>query len=73
MRLIYGMAVPLLIVVGLVIALAISGQTWLVVPLILVVIVLTAVVLIGIGQMLGDEDDEDAQEEARDPPPEQRA
>lgn len=67
MRLIYGMAVPLLIVVGLIIALAISGQTWLVIPLILVVIILTAVVMIGIGQMLGDED-EDEEEEADRPP-----
>lgn len=70
MRLIYGMAVPLLIVVGLVIALAISGQTWLVIPLILVVIILTAVVMIGISQMLGD--DENDEEDADRPPPEQR-
>jgi hypothetical protein len=55
LRLIYGMAVPLLAAVGLITAFAIVGEWWLLPPLMFVVLALTAVVIIGFSQMLDDD------------------
>jgi archaellum biogenesis protein FlaJ (TadC family) len=63
LRLIYGIAVPLAIVIGLIVALAFSGQTWLVAPLVLVLLILTGVVIVGFTQMLDEDEVEDLDED----------
>jgi uncharacterized membrane protein len=63
MRLIYGIAVPLFVVIALIVALAISGRTILVIPLMLVVVVLTGVIMVGLNQMMSDDDEEDGEED----------
>ena len=66
LRLIYGTAVPLAIVIGLIVALAFSGRTWLVAPLVLVLLILTGVVIVGFMQMLEEDEVEDLDEDDRD-------
>jgi hypothetical protein len=63
MRLIYGIFVPFVVVVGLIIALAFSGEELLVIPLMLVLVVMTGVVVVGLNQMM-DEDEDDDEEDA---------
>jgi hypothetical protein len=61
MRLIYGFAVPILMVVGLIIILALTPATWLVVTIVVMEVAAMGVVLTGFVGMLnepGDQDDE---------------
>ena len=59
MRMIYGMAVPILMIVGLIVLLALSPTTWLVVAIVLLEMAALGVVLLGLFAMLGEgEDDE---------------
>jgi hypothetical protein len=62
MRLLYGVGVPLFLVVVGVGAIAIAGAEWLVAPLLLAVVALTAIVLVGFTQMLNDSDDGEDQQ-----------
>ena len=59
LRLIYGLGVPLLVVVAGVCAVAVAHSTWLVIPLITMVVALTGIVLVGVAQMLDDSGDRD--------------
>ena len=56
MRLIYGMAVPILMVVGLIIVLALSPATWLVVAIVIMELAALGVVLTGFIGMLNEPD-----------------
>ena len=67
MRLIYGLAVPLLIAIGFIVALAFSGKTWLVAPLVLVIVALIGIIVIGFNQMLDDDEPDDEQEAGEQP------
>jgi hypothetical protein len=60
MRLVYGMLVPILMVVGLIIVLALSPATWLVVAIVILEIAALCVVLTGFIGMLNEPDDEAA-------------
>lgn len=62
MRLVYGLAVPLVIAVGFIVALAFSGKTWLVAPLVLVIVALIGIIVVGFNQMLEDEEPDDEEE-----------
>jgi hypothetical protein len=62
MRLVYGLAVPILMVVGLIILLALSPATWLVVTIIVIELAALGVVLTGFIGML----DEPGEDEAPD-------
>ena len=53
-RLLYGMAVPVLAICGLVALLALAPEWWLLPAMMLVVLVLAGVVLIGVSQMLDE-------------------
>ncbi|HLY47724.1 MAG TPA: hypothetical protein VKR21_00875 [Solirubrobacteraceae bacterium] len=59
MRLVYGFAVPILMVVGLIIILALSPATWLVVTIVVMELAALCVVLTGFIGMLNEPDDED--------------
>jgi hypothetical protein len=61
MRLIYGMAVPILMVCGLIVILALSPATWLVIAVLLMEIALLAVVVLGFVGMLNEEEQDDAE------------
>lgn len=61
MRLIYGLAAPILMVVGLIVVLALSPATWLVIAIIVVEIAALGVVLTGFMGLLDEPDDGDAQ------------
>lgn len=58
MRLIYGFAVPVLMVVGLIIILALRPETWLVVSILVLEVAALGVVVAGILEMLNEEDDD---------------
>ena len=58
MRLVYGLAVPILMVVGLIIVLALSPATWLVITILVIEVAALAVVLTGFMGMLNEPDDE---------------
>jgi hypothetical protein len=60
MRLIYGMAVPIFMVVGLIIVLALSPGTWLVVAIVVMEVVALCVVLAGFMGMLNEPEDDDS-------------
>jgi hypothetical protein len=57
MRLVYGMAAPILMIVGLIIVLALSPATWLVVAIVVLEIAALGLVVAGLMGML-DEDDQ---------------
>jgi hypothetical protein len=61
MRLIYGFAVPMLMVIGLIIVLALSPTTWLVVTILILELAALGIVLTGFIGVLSD--DEDAKED----------
>lgn len=61
-RLTYGIAGPLLAALGLIAVFMIIGEWWLLPAALLVVLFLTVVVLIGIGQMLGESGDDEPKE-----------
>jgi hypothetical protein len=56
MRLIYGMAVPILMVCGLIVVLALSPATWLVVAVLVIEIALLAVVVLGFFGLLNEDE-----------------
>jgi hypothetical protein len=58
MRLIYGFAVPVLMVVGLIIVLALRPETWLVVSVMVLEFAALALVVAGIVAMLNERDDD---------------
>ena len=60
MRLVYGMAVPILMVVGLIIILALSPAVWLVVSILVLELVLLGVVVYGFVGMLNEPDEENS-------------
>ena len=59
LRLVYGLGVPLLVVVAGVSALAVVHATWLVIPLMAMVVALTGIVLVGVARMLDEGGDGD--------------
>lgn len=59
MRLIYGFAVPILMVVGLIVILALSPATWLVISILIVELAALGVVLAGFIGMLGEPGDDE--------------
>jgi hypothetical protein len=60
MRLVYGMAVPILMIVGLIIALALNPAAWLVAVVVVLEIAALAVVVLGFVGMLNDDGDDEA-------------
>jgi hypothetical protein len=56
-RLLYGMAVPVLAVCALIALLALAPEWWLLPAMLLVVLVLAGIVLIGVTQMLDEGSD----------------
>jgi hypothetical protein len=56
-RLVYGMAVPILIVTGAVVALATDPEWWMLAPMMLLVALLTAVVAVGFNHVMSQYDD----------------
>lgn len=60
MRLIYGFAVPILMVVGLIVILALSPATWLVITILLVEVAALCVVLTGFIGMLNEPGEDEA-------------
>ncbi len=58
MRLIYGFAVPILMVVGMIVVLALRPETWLVISILVLEVGALAVVVAGIVEMLNEEDDD---------------
>jgi hypothetical protein len=60
-RLLYGMAVPLLMVVGLIVVLALSPATWLVAVIVVFEIAALALVVRGLLEMMSDEEDDESQ------------
>ena len=59
MRLLYGLAAPILMIVGLIVVLALTPATWLVVAIIVLELAALAVVLTGVMGVLNDERDAD--------------
>jgi hypothetical protein len=60
MRLVYGMAVPILMIVGLIVILALSPAVWLVAAIVVMELAALAVVVYGFMSMLREPDHEDA-------------
>jgi len=60
-RLLYGMVVPILMLSGLIILLALSPQTWLVIAVLLLEIAALGVVVTGFVGMLNDDDEDDTE------------
>jgi cell shape-determining protein MreD len=58
-RLIYGIGVPMIGVLGFVIALAISGQGWMVGAVVVFLLIALAVVVFGLYEMLGEDSDDE--------------
>jgi len=65
-RLLYGMVVPILMVSGLIVLLALSPQTWLVIAVVLLEIAALGVVATGFAGILNDDDD-DGEEDTDQP------
>lgn len=61
MRLIYGMAAPILIVVGMIVVLALSPAAWLVVVIVLVEIAALGLVLSGFTSMLNEPGEDESE------------
>ena len=62
MRLVYGFAVPILMVVGLIIVLALSPATWLVITILVIEVAALGVVLAGFVGMLNEPYDDEIPE-----------
>jgi hypothetical protein len=58
-RLIYGFAVPMLMIVGLIVVLALQPQTWLVISIVVLELAALGVVVYGFIGILNDEENED--------------
>jgi len=61
MRLIYGLGAPILLVLGVIVILALSPATWLVVAIVLIEIAALAIVLTGFMGMLNQPDEDEAE------------
>jgi hypothetical protein len=61
-RLLYGMVVPILMISGLIVLLALSPQTWLQIAVLLVEIAALGVVLTGFVGVLNDNGEEDTED-----------
>jgi hypothetical protein len=61
MRLIYGMLVPILMICGLIILLALNPQTWLVIAVVVLEVAALGVVVTGFVGMLNEDDEDDAE------------
>jgi len=61
MRLIYGLGAPILLVLGVIVILAVSPATWLVVAIVLIEIAALAIVLTGFMGMLNQPDEDEAE------------
>lgn len=59
MRLLYGMAVPILMIIGLIVVLALGPSTWLVIAVLVLELAALGVVMTGVIGMLSDGDEED--------------
>jgi chromate transport protein ChrA len=59
MRLIYGIGVPILMVVGLIILLALNPTTWLVVSILLLEVAALGLVVAALFELMRDDEDED--------------
>jgi len=64
MRLLYGMAIPVLMVVGMIIVLALSPATWLVVSILVLEVAALALVVYGLMGMLNETEEQDAEDRA---------
>jgi hypothetical protein len=62
-RLLYGMVVPILMICGLIILLALSPQTWLVIAVLLVEMAALGVVITGFVGMLSEDGEDDGERE----------
>ena len=60
-RLLYGIAVPLLMIVGLIVVLALSPATWFVAVIVVFEIAALVLVVTGLLQMMSDEQDDESQ------------
>jgi hypothetical protein len=60
MRLLYGMAVPILMIVGLIIVLALTPATWLVAGIVVLELAALAIVVIALMEMLDEGEDDDS-------------
>lgn len=58
-RLLYGIGVPALVLLGLIVVFALHASWWLLAGLVVCLLLLTGVVMIGFLQMLGEDDDDD--------------
>jgi hypothetical protein len=58
LRLLYGIAIPILVIVGLIIVLALQPATWLVGAIVILEVGALAVVVTGLLEMMSDEDDD---------------
>jgi hypothetical protein len=65
LRLVYGMALPILMVVGLVVLLALNPTTWLVVAIMLVEVAALAVIVAGLLEMMRDDSEDEFELPAR--------
>jgi Flp pilus assembly protein TadB len=57
-RLLYGVGVPFLLATALIIAVLLTGSEILVIPMMLVVVALTAVVVWGFGRMIAEDENQ---------------
>jgi hypothetical protein len=60
-RLLYGMAVPILMVCGLIVLLALNPETWLVIAVLVLEAAALGVVITGFLGMLNEDDDSDVE------------
>ena len=60
LRLLYGMGVPFLLVIGITILMWATNASWMIVPLFAVIFLFTGIVLLGLSKMLRDEDGSDS-------------
>lgn len=60
-RLLYGMLIPILMVCGLIILLALAPQTWLVIAVLLLEVAALGVVVTGFVGMLNEDDEDDTE------------
>jgi hypothetical protein len=58
-RLLYGMVVPILMICGLIILLALDPQTWLVIAVLLLEVAALGIVITGFVGMLNEDDEDD--------------
>jgi len=59
MRLIYGLGAPILLVLGVIVILALSPATWLVIAIVMIEIAALVVVLVGFMGMLNEPDEDE--------------